>query len=192
MKQLLNSQVCLVSLVKVLHFSYSLTSNGFTFWEFHCLLCFPVLGKKLISLLKTKRWYGTANIQLLLKVWRKIQFKVIHLPPSFNLTYSISTLYFILSQWHSFILRLCAKLSGCWVGKLFLVHSNARWHLHYQQPVSEWMFVSPHTKPYFKQVCLCVSQVIFTLAWLIACRLSLQYLWQAEKYPLKVSQINPV
>lgn len=168
MKQLLNSQICLVSLVKVLHFIYSLTSNGFTFWEFHCLLCFPVLGKKLISLLKTKRWYGTANIQLLLKVWWKIQFKVIHL------------------------LRLCAKLSGCWVGKLFLVHSNARWQLDYQQPVSEWMFVSPHTKPYFKQVCLCVSQVIFTLAWLIACRLSLQYLWQAEKYPSKVSQTYPV
>lgn len=102
------------------------------------------------------------------------------------------SIHFILSQWHSFILRLCAKLSGCWVGKLFLVHSNARWQLDYQQPVSEWVFVSPHTKPYFKQVCLCVSQVIFTLAWLIACRLSLQYLWQAEKYPLKVSQINPV
>lgn len=152
----------------------------------------PCWVKKLISILKTKRWYGTPNIQLLLKVWTKIQFKVIHLPPSFNLTYSISTLYFILSKWHSFILRLCTKLSGCWIGKLFLVHSNARWQLDYQQPVSEGMFVSPHTIPYFKQVCLCVSQGIFALAWLIACRLSLQYLWQAEKYPSKVSHINLV
>lgn len=41
-------------MVKVLNFTYVLTSNGFTLWEFHCLLSFPMLDKKLISLLKTK------------------------------------------------------------------------------------------------------------------------------------------